>query len=171
MNQHLERLHGVAPILRKPVLRLLELSAQKLQVTLLIVHGFRSVQEQFRLYQQGRRFDREQGIWVVDDPTAIVTKAKPGTSAHNLVDRLGTPCALAVDLIPLHEDGTPDWTPGELFWDDLYELSWKVGLDPLGDPIGALYQGDRGHFEEPGWALKLDGLGLVLPVSPLQASV
>jgi len=164
MNQHLERLDGVAPLLREPVRRLLELAQQKLGTTLLVVHGFRSVAEQLRLYQQGRVFDRGQGIWVIDDPAQVITQATPGTSAHNVVARDGTPAALAVDVIPLKlSTGRPDWSPGERFWDDLYELSWRVGLDPLGDPVGAYLAADKGHFEEPAWRLKLDGLGLVLP--------
>ena len=170
MNQHLEKVDGLAPFMRNPVLRLIELAKQKIGATLLIVHGFRSVSTQMQLYQQGRVYDRAQNIWVAEDDAKIVTNAKPGASPHNIVDRLGTPSALAVDLIPLDALGQPDWTPGEKFWDDLYELSWKVGLDPLGDPIGAYLPADRGHFEEPGWKLKIDGLGLLLP-SPVLTQV
>ena len=171
LNQHLDRLDGVAPLIRMPVLRLLELAKQKLGATLLLVHGFRSVQEQLRLYQQGRTLDREQGIWVVSDSAQVVTNAKPGSSAHNVVTAAGKPAALAVDVIPLDATtGQPDWSPDDLFWDDLYELSWKVGLDPLGDAIGAYLPGDKGHFEEPSWKLKMDGLGLVLP-SPVLTQV
>ena len=171
MNQHLERLDGLAPVIRMPVLRLLELTKQKLGATLMIVWGFRSVADQMRIYQQGRVFDRAQGIWVVDDLKQVVTKAQPGSSAHNVVTPDGKPAALGVDVIPLDATtGQPNWAPDDLFWDDLYELSWKVGLDPLGDPIGAYLQADKGHFEEPSWKLKLDGLGLVLP-SPVLTQV
>lgn len=167
MNQHLERLDGCAPLLRQPVVRLFELAKQKLAVSLLLVHGFRSVQEQLRLYQQGRTFDREQGVWMVSEQTQVVTNAKPGMSAHNLMDQIGMRAALAVDVIPLDPLGRPDWNPDEAFWDDLYDLAWKVGLDPLGDPIGAYLPADKGHLEEPGWKLKIDGLGLVLPAPVL----
>jgi len=171
MNQHLERLDGLAPVIRQPVRLLLERCQAKLQRTLLIVYGWRSVQAQALLYQQGRVLDRESGDWVVADPSAIVTKAKPGTTAHNVITKDGQAASVAVDLIPLHPDGTPEWDVGHEFWDDLYELAWKVGLDPLGDPIGSYLAGDQGHFEEPGWTEKLDGLGLVLPVNTFTTPV
>lgn len=168
MNQHLERIELVAPILQAPVRQLLELANTKLKTMLMIVHAHRGVQEQYRIYQLGRRWDPEQSIWVVEDAAKIVTKAKPGTSAHNVVDRQGKPAALAVDLALLDpETGQPSWDVDTLFLDDLYELSWKVGLDPLGDQIGAYYAPDKLHFEEPAWGLKVEGLGLVLPAPVL----
>jgi len=171
MNQHLERLDQLATVLRRPTQRLLELCEAKLKTKLVIVHTFRSVQEQYRIYQQGRRFDPEQSIWVVDDPAKIVTKAAPGTSGHNVVDRQGHPSALAVDVAVLDpETGQPSWDVDPLFLDDLYALSWTVGMDPLGDPIGAHYAADKLHFEEPAWGLKVEGLGLVLP-APLLTQV
>jgi len=168
MNQHLDRLNDVAPFLRAPVLRLCELCDQKLKRTLLIVTGFRSVNEQLLKYVQGRTFNRESGEWEVTDVKQVITNAKPGRSAHNVVTRDGASAALAVDLIPFDGRGYVDWDPGVAFWDSLYELAWKVGLDPLGDPAGAYLAGDQGHFEEPGWKLKLEGLGLVLPNSDVQ---
>ena len=165
MNQHLERLDGLAPLLRQPVLRLVEQCQSKLGRPLLIVHGWRSVAEQALLYQQGRVMDRQTGEWVVADASAIVTRAKPGTTAHNVISRTGERASLAVDVIPLRADGSADWEVSVDFWDDLYALAWKVGLDPLGDVIGSYLAGDRGHFEEPGWAYKLDGLVLLRPTS------
>lgn len=170
MNQHLERLDGLAPFLRQPVLRLIELAQQKLSARLLVVHGFRSVQEQALIYQQGRTFDREAGVWKVSDPAKVVTQAKPGSSAHNVITMSGQPAGLAVDLIPLDGTGQPNWNPTAQFWTDLYALAWKCGLDPYGDVIGAYLPGDQGHFEEPGWKLKLDGWGFVLP-APTVANV
>ena len=107
--------------------------------------------------------DRETGEWIVAVASDVVTKAKPGSTAHNVVSVAGQPAALAVDVVPLCEDGTADWLVSMSFWDHLYELSWKVGLDPLGDVTGDFLAGDLGHFQEPGWKLKLDGLGLYLP--------
>ena len=168
LNQRLDRLHLLAPFLQLPALRLIELCKDRLGRTLLVVSTFRTVQEQMLNWQQGRRYDRASGIWMIEDQTKLVTKAAPGTTPHNVLGQAGRPASLAVDVIPLDpETGNPDWTPGEDFWDALYELSWKVGLDPLGDVIGAYYQGDKGHFEEPGWKGKLDGLGLVLPAPVL----
>ena len=171
MNQHLERLDGLASVIRQPMLRLIELCDQKLGRKLMIVYGWRSVQEQALLYQKGRTINRETGEWDISDAALVVTKAKPGTTAHNVITTSGDRAAVAADLIPLKADGTAEWDVDEDFWDKVYKLAWKVGLDPLGDPIGSYLAGDRGHFEEPGWKWKLDGLGLMLPVSPLTTPV
>jgi hypothetical protein len=117
---------------------------------------------QLAIYAEGRQFDATTNTWTEVNPHAIRTKAKPGTSAHNVITRTGGMAALALDVIPLNDDGQPLWTIDDLFWQSLYELAWDCGLDPLGDPILA---GDKGHFEEPGWRLKLDGLGLLIPAT------
>lgn len=165
MNQKLERVQGCHPIIRQPVLTLVERCEAKLKRTLLIVSGFRSVQEQLVHYQKGRTYDRENAVWVVTDEHALVTKAMPGTSAHNVVTAAGQPAAMGVDVIPLNADGSPDWDVSIDFWDDLYELAWKVGLDPLGDQRGAYLKGDLGHFEEPAWKMKLEALGCYQPTN------
>ena len=169
MNLHHERLDGVSPVIRAAVLRLCDLSEVKLKRPLLVVHGWRSMAQQNALFQQGRAINRESGDWEIVDASAVVTRAKPGLSAHNVVTKLdGKPAAMGVDLIPLTSAGAPDWEVCDAFWGDLYDLAWKCGLDPLGDQIGAYLAGDKGHVEEPGWRLKLAGLGLILPVSEVQ---
>ena len=166
MNLHHERLDSVSPVIRGAVMRLCDLSELKLKRPLLIVHGWRSMAQQVELYQQGWAMNRETGEWEIVESAMVVTNAKPGTSAHNVITRReGQPAALGVDLIPLTLTGLADWAVSDAFWDDLYELAWKCGLDPLGDPIGSYLAGDKGHFEEPGWRYKLAGLGLVLPFS------
>lgn len=165
MNQHLERLDGLAPLLRQPVLTLMQRCERKLGKKLLIVHGWRSVQEQQLIYQKGRTFDRATSEWVVSDPAAVVTRSRPGVSGHNVITTGGGRASVCVDVIPFDALGNPEWNVELDFWDALYELAWKVGLDPLGDPIGSYLAADLGHFEEPAWKLKLDGLGLVLPVA------
>lgn len=170
MNSRLDRLEGVAEFLRQAVIRLFELSEEKLKTRLLLVHGFRSSQEQMLLYQKGRTYNREEGIWVVTSKGEIVTNAKPGRSAHNVIKKLdGRAAAVGVDVAPFTKDGGVNWSPPDAYWDDLYELAWKVGLDPLGDPTGSYTAWDKGHFEEPAWKLKLEGLGLLLPASDIQA--
>jgi len=165
VNQHLERLNGLAGFLQPVVLELITRCARDLKRPLMVVRGWSSYAEQLGKYQQGRTFDREAGAWLVTDPGLVVTQAKPGMSAHNVVGQ-GTmaKAAVGVDLIPLLPNGEPDWNVSLVFWEQLYPLAWKVGLDPLGDQIGAYLKGDLGHFEEPGWKLKLQGLGLMQPV-------
>ena len=165
MDQRLDRLDGLHGCIRRPALLLIERCAFSLNRKLLVVQGWRSIQEQMLIYQKGRTLNRETGEWEISDPKAIVTKAKPGLSAHNVITKLGERASMAVDLIPLLPDGKPEWDVDENFWDKLYELAWKVGLDPLGDPIGSYLAGDKGHLEEPGWKLKLEGLGLIQPVT------
>lgn len=166
MNQHLERLNGLAGFLQPVVLELLTRCARDLKRPLMVVRGWSSYAEQLGKYSQGRTLDRESGVWVVSDAAQVVTHAAPGLSAHNVVTQ-GTreKAAVGVDLIPLLPSGEPDWQVSMAFWEALYPLAWKCGLDPLGDQIGAYLQGDLGHFEEPGWKLKLQRLGLMQPVS------
>lgn len=171
MNQRLDRLDGCHPLIRQPVLRLVESCEQKLGKKLFLVHGFRSVQEQLLLYQKGRTYDRENAVWIVTDERALVTRAMPGLSAHNVITTAGKPAAMGVDVIPFDEAGQLDWDVDINFWDDLYTLAWKVGLDPLGDQIGAFLKGDLGHFEEPCWKLKIDALGCYQPTNLAPALV
>jgi len=164
MNQHLERLDGMAPFMVKPVMRLIERCQISLGRRLLVVSGYRSAEEQRQKYQQGRRL--VGGVWLIEDELKIITRALPGLTPHNVVTvKDHAPASVAVDLIPLFDDGRADWHVSDAFWANLYELSWKVGLDPLGDEIGAVLKNDKGHFEEPAWKLKLEGLGLMQPLN------
>jgi hypothetical protein len=171
MNQRLERIEGCHPMLRRSVLALIESCEQKLKKKLLVVSGFRTVQEQMLIFQKGRTWDPANALWVETEPQAVVTRSLPGLSAHNVVTTEGKPASMGVDLIPFDVAGQPDWHVSADFWDQLYELAWKVGLDPLGDPTGSYLKGDLGHFEEPAWKLKLDGLGCFQPVQTHQTTV
>lgn len=164
MNQHLERLNGLAGFLQPAALELINRCERDMKRTLLVVRGWSSYAEQLQKFQQGRTLDRATGEWVETDRALIVTHAAPGLSAHNVVMQ-GTmaKAAVGVDLIPLLDDGTPDWNVSLVFWDRLYPIAWKCGLDPLGDDVGAYLKGDLGHFEEPQWTMKLSGLGLMRP--------
>lgn len=165
MNQHLERLNGLAGFLQPVVLELMTRCARDLKRPLLVVRGWSSYAEQLGKYQQGRTLDRETDTWVVTDQALVVTDAAPGLSAHNVVVQVTmAKAAVAVDLIPLLPNGQPDWNVSMAFWEALYPLAWKCGLDPLGDRVGAYLKGDLGHFEEPAWKMKLRGLGLMQPV-------
>jgi hypothetical protein len=118
----------------------------------------------------------------VTDPAAIVTRALPGQSGHNVLTHENLPAAMCADVIPLDLQGRPLWglpaeTPIQLeqrwidayektegaAWADLYTLAGRCGLDPYGDPAGAYLKTDKGHFEEGAWALMLPALGLHLP--------
>lgn len=169
MNQRLYRVDECHPIIQRPVLRLVELCEQRLQRKLLVTQGFRSVQEQMLIYQKGRTYNRETQVWEVANRAEVVSNARPGLSAHNVITTAGKPASMAVDVIPLRADGGADWAASDAFWAQLYELAWKVGLDPLGDTVGSYLPGDKGHFEEPCWTLKLDALGCYQPADPIRS--
>lgn len=155
MNQHLEKLVHLAPVIQTSAREMIRRCERDLKRTLLVVRTWASYEEQLKIYAQGRHKDAT-GKWAVLDPTRIVSNAAPGQSAHNVIDQLHMPAALALDVIPLLPDGTPDWKVGLAFWQSLYKIAWKCGLDPLGDQVGAYLAGDLGHFEEPSWKLKLE---------------
>lgn len=189
MNQHLERLVDCAPFVRDCGLELIDAAKTQLGFMLLVVRGYESTVQQWKRYQQGRRYDRAEDDWVIEDPAQVVTYAKGGTSGHNVITRAGQPASVCLDVIPLDQVGQPLWAlqgaqyldsmeqphqldhrwiqtydrTEEACWTQLYELSWKYGLDPYGDKIGAYLARDKGHLEEPAWKRKLEGLGLVLP--------
>lgn len=165
MNQRLERLVTLAPFLQDPAKDFLAQARVDLHMTLLVVFVWRSGLEQLRLYAQGRELRRDDGVWDEVDTTKIVTNALPGHSAHNVVTTTGLPASMAMDLIPLLQDGAAAWMTPMSEWSKLWALAWKHGFDPMGDVTGAYLKWDLGHFEEPGWKQKLTGLGLVQPAS------
>ena len=163
MNQRLERIGLLAPFLQPCVKGFIEQVTVRLGIILLVTNGFRSADEQRLIYQQGRTFNPCSQEWEITDEAAVKTKAKPGQSAHNVVDGRDVPASLAVDVIPLHTDGTINWTPTDEVWKAIYAIAWEFGLDPLGDKTGAYYAMDKGHFEEPNWRAKLSGFGYKQP--------
>ena len=99
-----------------------EKAGHRLRVT----HGYRTMDEQAALYAQGRT-----------KPGAIVTHAKPGSSAHNY--------AAAIDVVFLTKDGKADWNG-----------PWKA-IGAIGEKLGLVWGGnfktivDRPHFEWARW--------------------
>lgn len=93
----------------------------------ILVYGGRSAEEQQALYDQGRT-----------KPGNIVTKAKPGTSAHNW--------GLAVDLLPVN----PATKKGDWNYEDGFRTiaikAKEMGLNP-----GYFWKGfkDSPHIESP----------------------
>lgn len=167
MIQHLERLDLCHPIIQRSAHELILRCKAELKRDLFVVRGWSTLDEQMKNYQKGRVLDKETGEWEPINPVTlagIVTRAKPGTSAHNIVRITGGSASMAFDVIPFNEDGSLDWDVENDFWDELYPIAWKVGLDPLGDQIGAYLKGDMGHFEEPCYKLKMEALGCMYPL-------
>ena len=170
-TQRLDRLDQLATMLHNPALALVQAVDRDLKLKLFIVFTWRSSQEQDRLFQQGREFSREEGIWRVADKDKVVTDAPAGKSAHNIVTLKGAPASMAMDVIPMTPEGTLLWDTTMEMWRKIWDLAWKFGFDPLGDAIGAYLKNDLGHLEEPAWKQKLAGLGLVQPTSDLLRSL
>jgi hypothetical protein len=78
-----------------------------------VTQGLRSWAEQTALYEQGRT-----------KPGPIVTKARPGYSAHNF--------GYAVDIVPDTEEFptfTPDWNELDVRWKQILLLAKACGLE------------------------------------------
>lgn len=125
-------------------------------VSVLIYCTYRSDAEQAALYAQGRMpLDEVNRLRKVADLAPlgwgengkIVTKAKPGESAHNHVDENGKPCALAFDCAPIHA--------GKLSWDDK-DPAWGV-IGGIGVRLGLHWYGlpNVGFYEKPHFELSL----------------
>lgn len=96
-----------------------------------VTHTLRTMDEQAHLYAQGRTL-----------PGPIVTKAKPGQSAHNY--------GMAFDIcfvgaVPYPEATDPRWHALGILGEEL-GLSWG-GPNGKGDR----FTFDRPHFERAGW--------------------
>jgi peptidoglycan L-alanyl-D-glutamate endopeptidase CwlK len=91
--------------------KVLELSKQR-GAHLLVTCTRRTMEEQGILYAQGR-----------SKPGKIVTRAKPGRSAHNF--------GLAMDVVPL-VDGKPDWALTNKDWAIYGQACAEVGVDWAG---------------------------------------
>ena len=95
--------------------------AGKRGIRVIITHGFRSIEEQDRLYARGRE---EKG--------KIVTNARGGESLHNY--------GLAVDFALLDKQGDPLWDMeydgngnGKPDWRETAELAKEIGFEWGGD--------------------------------------
>jgi len=111
------------------------------QVDVLITDTYRSNDEQAALYAKGRTA-----------PGKIVTRAKPGQSAHNAtID--GKPAARAFDAVPLlngraiYEDPRDidgDWS-NDFGWRVMGEVAAELGLEWYGRP-GSPFR-EAPHFQ------------------------
>lgn len=86
-------------------------------VNVLITCTYRSNAEQAQLYAQGRTAGGK-----------IVTKAKPGESAHNFT-QAGKPAARAFDFVPLDASGLPIWNAEHASWKTAGAVAVRLGLD------------------------------------------
>lgn len=84
---------------------------------ILITCTYRSPAEQAELYASGRT-----------KPGPVVTKAKPGQSAHNFQVK-GLPAARAFDIVPLDAKGKAIWDAANPAWKTAGAIATGLGLD------------------------------------------
>lgn len=120
-----------------------------------VTHTLRTWDEQLHIWQQGRQL--QSGVWVVINSRLVVTKARPGESAHNYGAAFDV-CFVGPDPY-LHAHEVAHKSPDPQ-WGLLGELGTKIGLNwggPLG--IGDRFTFDSPHFERADWkSLKAQGV-------------
>ena len=94
----------------------------------IVTSARRTMTEQQRLYDQGRK-----------TPGQIVTKAKPGSSAHNY--------GLAADLAPM-KDGKIWWKAPDAVWKAMADAAQMLELE-----AGYYFKSfkDMPHVQDPSW--------------------
>ncbi len=126
---HILLLH---PQMRELVREFLQAAADA-GISLKITSSRRSMDEQQRLYNQGRT-----------TPGAKVTNAKPGSSYHNF--------SLAIDVVEI-KNGKALWEKKDgADWDRIGRIGKAVGLRWGGDFSTIV---DKPHFEYPGASVSL----------------
>lgn len=106
------KLEDLHPLIRDKA-RLVLIACEERGVDLLVTCTLRSLDEQAKLYAQGRT-----------TPGRRVTNAKPGSSAHNY--------GMAMDVVPML-GGKPQWDAKHPHWQVYGEEVRKAGLEWAGD--------------------------------------
>ena len=129
------RVEDLEPVTRAMCQQFLATCEERMLPPIRVTHTLRTMDEQLHLYAKGRT--RTPDGWVVTEPKAVVTRAKPGASAHNFGG--------AFDICFKGHDPYPNDEP---LWE-------AVGL--VGEQCGLVWGGrwkgfvDRPHFENPLW--------------------
>lgn len=148
MNRALELLDSLEPWTRAKCEKVLAAAPIVVGLPVRITQARRSLDEQLHLWQQGRKI--VGGVWVIVDPTRIVTKAKPGASAHNYGMAFDI-CFVSADPY-LHEYEEHNAGAPDPRWQKYGQLVESVGLS-WGGPLGEndKFGWDRPHAERPDW--------------------
>lgn len=119
---------SLEPQFRKVVGQLIAAAEIATGLEWIVTSARRTMAEQQRLYDQGRK-----------TPGQIVTKAKPGSSAHNY--------GLAADLAPM-KDGKIWWKAPDSVWKQMADAAVSLGLT-----AGYYFKSfkDRPHVEDKSW--------------------
>lgn len=135
-------------------------------VTVLVTCTSRTPTEQALLYAQGRTREQLDKVGLTDiQPRAgaIVTRAPPGSSAHNAMDEFGRPAAKALDIVPLRygkpiwgtsgdgidDDPSDDATDDREAWDRVAQHFKAAGFKWFGEKDAPFKE--EAHFQDPSW--------------------
>ena len=132
MSARIEDLEPVTQGLCKAFLAAVE---EQMLPPVRVTHTLRTFDEQEALYRKGR--EQTENGYVVVDRKEIVTKAKPGESAHNF--------GAAFDICV---QGHTPYPNDEKLWQAYGEVGERLGLAWGGRWKGIV---DRPHFERPDW--------------------
>lgn len=109
-----------------------------------VTHTRRTLDEQLHLWAKGRAF--RDGEWVVVNRKEVVTKAPPGSSAHNY----GAAFDICFNSANPYPD--PETPEGRNLWQIVGTIGERLGLNwggPRGDNDRFTF--DRPHFERRDW--------------------
>lgn len=124
-NRNQQIISGLNERLQPLATRFLQLAAEQ-GIPLVLTQGYRSPEEQNRLYEQGRTA-----------PGSVVTHVRGGQSKHNF--------GLAFDVAPVNDKGQPYWPNDDELWQRIGSIGQSLGLRWGGNWPEA-YR-DRPHFE------------------------
>lgn len=127
----MKKIDSLEPEFKTQVETLLEALETVSGVKWIVTSGRRTMAQQQALYDQGRT-----------TPGQIVTKAPPGSSAHNF--------GYAVDLVPLNKVGEAWWNCPDRYWKMLGELCEGMHL-VWGGNFSTIV--DKPHVESPAWRI------------------
>ena len=121
-----QRLQGLSPSIQQNTRQFINTIENNFGTTLRIAQGFRSIEQQNALFNQGRN----------GNPGIIVTDRRGGQSYHNF--------GLAFDVVPLTDGGAINWAPTSPDWNT---------IGATGEQFGFTWGGrwktntDRPHFQ------------------------
>jgi hypothetical protein len=128
-NERIEKLH---PSIRAKTIKFINTVQDQLNINLRVTTdgGYRSLEDQLRLYCNDKNSGICQGVAKWDDTGDWKSNAKPGESFHNY--------GLAVDMVEITKAGRPNWAPD---WKKIARIGEKIGFTQ------PLPKKDAGHFE------------------------
>lgn len=125
----MSKIDSLEPEFKEKVVALIEKTELATKLKWVVTSGRRTMAEQLQLWEQGRTA-----------PGRVVTKARPGSSAHNF--------GLAADLAPVRRDGHIWWDAPKSVWQTMADIARDMGL-VSGFYFTTIF--DAPHVEDKQW--------------------